>query len=503
MRVLEAARFPRHHVGESLVRLWTVFDTLGVLEQMEDTFQHKYGSGRVWGESPEPRWTSFDQHDPRPYSLQVRRSQFDAILASRASAVGADVRFGWRAVEPIRDGDRITGVRARDENGTVHHLRARFVIDASGRNGFLSKHLKLRVPDPFYPDLSVYSYVTGAGRFPGRHAGNLFIEAVRAGWLWFIPLREGDVSVGLVCDKDSRAELRKAGPDGFLDSAVRSSTEIARLLAPATVVRQAVPVASGGYSSASYGGPGWLLAGDAGQFVDPMWATGVANSMRDGIRAAAAVHGVFIGTVTEDEAAAFHNSHSTLQAATLHETVRYVYGLQQLHSDAPFWRARHSQLDGAETFRRRGLGWLARDPNVTYFRNAFASMGVKASAVAELDRRLSGLGERFTEAIRLAECPLSEWVPCWEPGWEPRGAVGMDKAGVVRRGVEIGGGEDAMFSANLVTIAALKLVDGNRSADEILRALTAQVGRPVGEADRDLALAALKTAHAEGATRAA
>ena len=79
----------------------------------------------------------------------------------------------------------------------------------------------------------------------------------------------------------------------------------------------------------------------------------------------------------------------------------------------------------------------------------------------------------------------------------------MDKAGVVRRGVEIGGGEDAMFSANLVTIAALKLVDGNRSADEILRALTAQVGRPVGEADRDLALAALKTAHAEGATRAA
>ena len=120
----------------------------------------------------------FDEHDPRPYSLHVRRSQFDAILADRASAVGADVRFGWRAVEPIREGDRINGVRARDENGTVHHLRARFVIDASGRSGFLSKHLKLRVPDPFYPDLSVYTYVTGAGRFPGSTPGSLFIESV-------------------------------------------------------------------------------------------------------------------------------------------------------------------------------------------------------------------------------------------------------------------------------------------------------------------------------------
>ena len=178
---------------------------------------------------------------------------------------------------------------------------------------------------------------------------------------------------------------------------------------------------------------------------------------------------------------AFHDSHSALQAATLHETVRYVYGLKQLHSDAPFWRARHSQLDGpAETLRERGLGWLARDPNVAYFRTAFASMGVDASAVAELDRRLNGLGERFTEAIMLAERPL-EWVPCWEPGWEPRGAVGMDKAGVVRRGVEIGSGEDAMFSANPVTIAALELVDGSRSAAAILRALTAQVGRPVGK----------------------
>lgn len=469
---------------------------------MEQAFQRKYGSGRIWGESPTPKWTSFDEHDPRPYSLQVRRSQFDAILADRAQAVGADVRFGWRAVEPVCENERISGIRARDENGLVHDLRARFVIDASGRAGFLAKRLRLRVLDSFYPDLAIFTYVTGATRFPGAQAGSLFIESVPLGWLWFIPLREGDVSVGLVCDKDSRAELRNQGPSGFLGSAIRSSTGIGRLLADATAIQPTAVVASGGYSSARYGGTGWLLAGDSGQFVDPMWATGVANSMRDGIRAASAVHGVISGNITENEAIAFHDGHSTRQAATLHETVRYVYGLNLLHRDAAFWRVRHSQLSApAETLRERGLGWLAKDPNVAYFRSAFASMGVQASAVAELDKRLNDLTERGEEATRLAKRPLDEWTPRWEPGWEPRPAVGMDTAGIVRRGIEIGHGDSTMFSANPVTIAALRLIDGSRSAGAILKALSEQTGRPVDAMGRAQALAALKTAHAEGATR--
>jgi flavin-dependent dehydrogenase len=498
--VVEADRFPRHHIGESLVRLWTVFDALGVLDQMEQTFQHKYGSGRIWGESRAPKWTFFDEQDPRPYSLHVRRSQFDAMLADRAGAAGANIRFGWRAVEPIRENERISGIRARDENGVIHDLRARFVIDASGRAGFLPKRLKLRVLDPFYPDLSVFTYVTGALRFPGTQAGGLFIESVPLGWLWFIPLREGDVSVGLVCDQDSRSELRRRGLSDFLGSAVHSSTGIAKLLTQATAIRPTAVVASGGYSSTRYGGPGWLLAGDAGQFVDPMWATGVANSLRDGIRAASAVHGLISGTVTEDEAVAFHDGHSARQATTLHETVRYVYGLNLLHSNAAFWRNRHSQLPApAETFKERGLGWLAKDPNVAYFRSAFASMGVQASAVAELDKRLNDLMARGDEATRLAKRPLDEWTPRWGPRWEPRPAVGMDMAGIVRRGVEVGHGDDRMFSADPVTIAALGLVDGSRSVGAILRALTARTGRPVDALGRAQALAALKTAHSEGA----
>jgi flavin-dependent dehydrogenase len=498
--VLEAARFPRHHIGESLVRLWTVFEPLGVLDEMEGAFQHKYGSGRIWGVSRTPKWTSFDEHDPRPYSLQVRRSRFDAILAARAQAAGADIRFGWRATEPIIEDGRVNGVHASDEDGAVHHLRARWVIDASGRVGFLARRLKLRVPDPFYPNRSVYTYVTGAGRFPGTHEGSLFIESVPVGWLWFIPLREGDVSVGLVCDKDSQAELRRLGAADFLASAVRSSTGTARLLAEATTVWKTAVVASGGYSSARYAGPGWMEVGDAGQFVDPMWATGVANSMRDGIRGASAAHGEVSGAITEDEAIAFHDNHSARQAETLHETVRYVYGLNQLHRHTPFWHERHRQLSApAETLQERGLGWLARDPNVAYFSAAFASMGVRPTAVAELDQRLAELAERGREATTLAELPFDVWTPSWAPGAGLREAVGMDTAGLVQRGIEVGHGDSTMFSASPVTIATLQLVDGSRSVAAILGALAAKVNRPIGVMDCGQALAALTTAHAEGA----
>jgi halogenation protein CepH len=498
--VLEADRFPRHHIGESLVRLWTVFDALGVLDRMEQTFQHKYGSGRVWGESAVPKWTYFDEHDRRPYSLQVRRSEFDAILADKAVADGADLRFGWRAVEPLDDGPRIIGVRARDEDGGVHDLYARFVIDASGRAGFLAKRMKLRLADLFYPDLSVFAYVVNAHRFPGSQAGSLFIEAVPWGWFWFIPLRDGEVSVGLVCDRDSRSELKRAGPAQYLQAAVRSSTVISDLLRDASITRPATATASGGYSSHAYGGLGWLLAGDSGSFIDPMWATGVASSLRDGIRAASAVHGVIGGTVDEAEAVGFHNRHSVEQADVLHETVRYVYGVNLLHRESAFWQRRHRQLSaGPERLQERGLGWLAKDPAVRYFRSAFMGMGIRAPAVAELDGKLDDLDRRGREADTLFRRPLNQWVPRWTEGWEPRSGVGMDSSGTVRRGVEIGRGDERMFSGDPLTVAALELIDGTRSVADVLHGIGTERRRPVDVIQRTKILAALKLAHAEGA----
>src|SRR5262245_21501474 len=199
--VLEAARFPRHHVGESLVSLWPVFQTLGVADEMDATFQHKRGSCRVWGRDGTVTWTEFkSQIGVRNYSLQVERSLFDSILLRRAAERGATVREGHRVDEVLWDGERAVGVHYRTPEGDAREARSPFVVDASGRASLIARRLELRTVDPFYPDLAVYGYVRGARRFEGELAGNLFIEAVPWGWFWFIPLHTGEVSVGLVCD---------------------------------------------------------------------------------------------------------------------------------------------------------------------------------------------------------------------------------------------------------------------------------------------------------------
>jgi flavin-dependent dehydrogenase len=498
--VIEGERFPREHVGESLVRLWSVFDDLGVLDRMEDSFEHKYGSGRIWGESTAAHWSNFDRGDLRPYSLQVRRSEFDEILAERARCLGADVRFGWRAIEPLFERDRVIGVRARDPEGRSHDLRGRFVIDGSGRTALLARHLKLRVADPFYPDMSVFAYVQGARRFPGTQAGSLFIESVPWGWFWFIPLKDGEVSVGLVCDRDSRPELKRIGLGDFFQAAVRSSSAVSELLADATVTRPVSAVASAGYTSRRYGGPGWFLAGDSGQFVDPMWATGVANAMRDGIRAVSAAHGVMCGTISEEEGLAFHDRECTARGRILADVVRYVYGLNVLHRDAPFWRRRHEQLsETPEALRERGLGWLAKDPSAYYFREAFQGMGASASAVAELDAESDVLRLRERTADELIAGRLDTWVPSWSSDWIVRTSVGTDTSGSTCRGLEIGHGGERMFSSDQQTIAALELIDGERSVESILDQLTDKTGRRLDAIERLRILAALRLAHVEGA----
>ncbi len=134
--VLEAATFPRHHVGESLVNLWHTFALLGVAEEMDATFQHKRGSTRIWGRDLAPHSTDFGYlRSARPYSLQVERALFDLILLRRAEALGAIVRQGYRVNDILWEGDRAAGVRYRGPDGRTHEARAMLVVDASGRTG--------------------------------------------------------------------------------------------------------------------------------------------------------------------------------------------------------------------------------------------------------------------------------------------------------------------------------------------------------------------------------
>lgn len=471
--VLEAGTFPRHHVGESLIDLWGVLARLGVAEEMDATMQHKHGSCRIWGSTPALHWTSFDYvRGPRKYSLQVERSLFDQILLRRAAAVGADVRQGHRVTAVLWEGERAVGVRYRDPAGEEHDAHARLVVDAGGRSSLIGRDLGLRRADPFYPDLSVYGYYAGATRFDGDQAGHLFIEAVPAGWFWYIPLHTGEVSVGLVCDRTSRPRLRQVGAATFLAEAVAGSTMVRELLAEATLVNGPIVTASDGYQSARYAGPGWLLAGDTGFFIDPMWATGVGNALSDGLLAGAVLETVASGRVTEADAVAFYDRHVGQKAAAIDTIVKFVYRSNQLHTEHPFWQRRHSLLAAQpmplEDFRRiAGQQWG------TYFRAAIAGMGVDPALLATFDHGLEEIERRGAGMERVAHDP-TDWAPALAPAVVARRGIDVEgSTGRIVPGLELEHGVGRLFISDRHGIAAFEAVDGRRTLRQIIAAVLA------------------------------
>jgi flavin-dependent dehydrogenase len=468
--LLEAESFPRHHVGESLVSLWPVFETLGVADEMDATFQHKRGSCRIWGSDPSMKWTEFDTKiGSRNYSLQVERSLFDSILLRRAAAVGTSVFEGRRVSEVLWDGDRAVGVRYRTPAGEFEEANARFVVDCSGRSSIIARQCKLHTIDPFYPDLSVYAYFEQAQRFDGIFAGNLFIEAVPWGWFWFIPLHTGQVSVGLVCDRSSRRVLQRRGLVSFFRDAIAGSKELCRLLAPATLVRGPTATACHGYSSTRYAGPGWLTAGDAGAFVDPMWATGVANALVDGTLAGAVVEAVLNGRVREADALSFYGRELTGRAERILTLVKFVYRCNRLHAEQPFWAQRHRALEGEQLHVGQIMRRFSRDPSVKYFRAAFAGMGVESEILAPLDEELSRIGSLDRSSAQLLQ-DLEGWIPVVGTAVKLRRGPGLYANRVVE-GLEVDNDGVTEFTGDQFTAAALEAVNGERTAREIIDAV--------------------------------
>ena len=375
------------------------------------------------------------------------------------------------------------GVRYRGPDRTIHEARAPFVIDASGRVCEMGRARGLMQVDPFYPDLSVYAYVRDATLFEGERAGDLLVEAVPWGWFWFIPLHTGEVSVGLVCDRSSRPILKQSGLHAFFEQAVAQSAAVQRMLAGAALTRGPFATTSSGYTSTSYAGPGWLLAGDAAQFVDPMWATGVANALNDGLLAAAVVEAVQSGRLSEGEALAYYQGVASERAEYLHAVVKFVYGANQLFKEHPFWQARHAQLG---------------QPHLSLDILRKGGMGVQGEIIQALSE-----GGRRRQRLRRppAELPpnLMTWVPVVNPALTARrGIVFAPEDGRLVPGLELEDAGGVRFIGQPRMIDALERVDGRRTVEEII----GDVLRTVSPGERPSArlglLLGMTGAHQEG-----
>ena len=296
--IVEKERFPRFHVGESLLPAGNdILRETGVWAKVEAAgFMPKHGAEFHVGERPElgKRVRFRDGLIPgNPYTYQVERSRFDELLLRHAEELGCVVRERTRltAAQPLPDGSGWEATVQTAGGSGPETVRAGWILDGSGRDQGFSHPLKSDRVDPggnLPKRAAVYAHFRGVARATGPEGGNIVIVRHADGWFWLIPLDEGRTSVGLVTTLEN---VRAA--NGRVGELFRAT--VARLPKLTTLMAGAEP-ATGFYVTADYtyrtkrfASERLLLVGDAAGFFDPIFSSGVFLGLHSARLAAAAV----------------------------------------------------------------------------------------------------------------------------------------------------------------------------------------------------------------------
>ena len=287
--MLEKDAHPRFHIGESLLPM-----NMPILERL-DAFDKVAAIGVFKSGADFPADTGgynvfrFDRAlDARSvHAFQVRRSDFDRVLFEHAAENGVDARQQVRvvAVEPAPGGGSL--VTAQGPDGACR-WRARYVVDASGRDAFIGGRRRIKRKNMRHQSAALFSHFHGVERREGVDAGNVSIYRHEHGWIWLIPLPDGVTSVGAVCYPDYM-KTRRGDSEGFLMRTLATVPEVARRMAGATRCADVHATGNYAYGCSEMAGPGWVLVGDAYEFVDPMFSSGVYLAMHGAEKAAAMV----------------------------------------------------------------------------------------------------------------------------------------------------------------------------------------------------------------------
>jgi flavin-dependent dehydrogenase len=294
--VLEREKFPRFHIGESLLPFsMQAFTRLGLHEKFARAgFMEKFGGemyGACGGDGVKFYFEDgFRSQTDRSY--QVTRADFDKLLLDHAAESGAEVReeTGVDKVEFTEEEVALT-LSQRDGNSAPKQIRSRYVIDASGRNSILGAKFKLKKNYEHLQKVSVFAHYDGMTRAEGRD-GTL-TRMVRAidRWFWVIPLTPTRTSVGVVLDG---AVFKKSGlsPEEFLEQAIEEQPILMQTMRHAERVTPVRSAADFSYRTTRMTGDRWMLAGDAAGFIDPVFSSGVFLAVLAGEQAADALHEV-------------------------------------------------------------------------------------------------------------------------------------------------------------------------------------------------------------------
>ncbi|KAI0104012.1 hypothetical protein GGR51DRAFT_239765 [Nemania sp. FL0031] len=325
--LLEADKFPRYHIGESMLPSMRHF--LKFIDAYEKWDAHgfnvkKGGAFRLNWSRPETYTDFIAAGGPGGYAWNVVRSEADDLLLKHAEMCGvktfdetkvASIEFSPPCSNAREFGRPVSATWTR-KDGSSGTIAVDYVVDASGRNGLIStKYLKNRTYNQGLKNIASWGYWKGGGvHGVGTHKeGAPYFEALKdaSGWVWFIPLHNGTHSVGIVQNQEmankKKREMAEPSSKGFYMESLELVPGIKELLANAELVSEIKSASDWSYSASTYAFPGVRIAGDAGSFIDPFFSSGVHLALSGGLSAATTICAAIRGDCDEETAAAWHD----------------------------------------------------------------------------------------------------------------------------------------------------------------------------------------------------
>ena len=304
--VFERENFPRPHVGESFVPSSTrVLNELGFLPKMEEyKFPHKFGA--VWTVSTSYLTASHDWEGLEPdsqadirfeereqagidqkYTYHVDRGLFDQLLLQHAAELGATV-FEGTPIHDVNFYDDYVELKIANNktngNGETRdsHIKVKMVVDASGRRTFLGNRLKLKVKDPVFDQYAIHTWFEDfdRGTIDPTKQDYIYVHflPITNAWIWQIPITDRVTSIGVVTQKKNFIGSKKEREDYFWDC-ISSRPELYDAIKKSTQLRPFTEEGDYSYAMTEITGDRWIMIGDAGRFVDPIFSTGVSIAL--------------------------------------------------------------------------------------------------------------------------------------------------------------------------------------------------------------------------------
>jgi flavin-dependent dehydrogenase len=402
--LLEKDRHPRFHIGESLLPMsMPLLAELGVLDQVEAIGVRKCGA-----DFPSPLAAGYQVfrferslHPTWTHAVQIRRQDLDALLIKEARAEGVAVHEQVCVERVALTPDGVVA-SARAADGSAVTVGAAYLVDATGRATLLGNQLRLKRRYRKHQSAALYAHFTGILRRDGEDAGNISIYRVADGWVWVIPLPDGITSIGLVCGPDT-LRGRAGDSEAFLMRTLRSIPTLAPRLAQPKLVGHLEATGNYSYACTELTGPRWIMVGDAGVFVDPIFSSGVHFALH-GARAAAAL---------VDQALRQPGSERAMQRNYVREQrsavarvswfiVRFNTPVMRRLFSNPrnTWRIEEAMISmlAGDLYRDEGIVWRLRVFKMIYWLHCLGDLGAGLRGFGQVWRRRR---ERFNaDAVR-------------------------------------------------------------------------------------------------------